>query len=145
MTDIREGPDGDRRRMASGVRNRPRASPANILILGIAAVLAASAVAAAMLGNGVEETTPHGQILSSLQLVADAQEAHHRETGSFAGWLHTLGLEPVGEVQVTVIRGTETDWEVMASHAVGLSCVQAGRVEAGRALRDAPVCYTSGD
>lgn len=145
MTERREGWDGDRRRMASGVRNRPRASPASLLILGVTVVLAASAVAAALLGNGMEETTPHGQILSSLQVVADAQEAHYRETGSFAGWLHTLELEPVGDVQVSVIRATDSDWEAMASHSVGLSCVQAGRLEAGRAKREAPVCYRSGD
>jgi hypothetical protein len=145
MSERRGDGDEDRRRMPSGVRNRPRSSPAGLLILGVTAVLATSALAAALLGSGMEDTTPHGQILASLQDVADAQDAHFRDTGAFAGWLHTLDVDPRGDVHVSVIRGSETGWEAMASHPVGLSCVQAGYVDGGRPQREAPVCYSSGD
>jgi hypothetical protein len=133
----------DRRKTAGDLRMRPRSSPANFLILVVIGVLGTTAVAAALLGTGVEETTPHGQVLASLQRVADAQEDHHRRTGRFADLLHTLELDLPEGIHVGVSRGGETGWEATASHPVGLLCVQEGRLQQGRAVRDQPVCYTT--
>jgi hypothetical protein len=132
---------GDRRTTPSTIKNRPRSSPASLLILGVTGILAASALAAALLGNASEETTPHGQVLAALQLVADAQEEHFRQTGAFALWLQTLDVTPRDGVQLGMVRATDTAWEALASHPVGLTCIQEGRVDGDRPRREAPVCY----
>jgi hypothetical protein len=135
----------DRRTAPSNLRSRPRPSPANLLIFVVGGVLAATAAAAALFGTGLEETTPHGQVLTSLQQVADAQEAHYAEAGTFARWLHSLDQEPIGEVRVDLVRADATQWEAMATHPIGLTCIQSGRLNGPRPMRDQPLCYTTGD
>jgi hypothetical protein len=133
----------DRRKTPSGLKVRPRSSPANFLILVVVGVLGATALAAALLGTGLEETTPHGQLLTSLQRVAEAQEEHHRSSGSFAEWIHTLELEVPAEVRVGLSRVDASGWEATASHPVGLTCIQEGRLKDGRPVRDTPICYSA--
>lgn len=140
-----DGRQPDRRKTPSDFKGRPRPSPANLLILVVGGVLAATAVAGALLGTGIEETTPHGQVLTSLQRMADAQDTHYAETGAFAGWLESLDLEPVGDIRIELVRADGTSWEARAVHPVGLTCIQAGRVQGERAQRDQPICYTTGD
>jgi hypothetical protein len=132
----------DRRQAESGVRLRPRSSPANILVLTVIGVLGAMAAAAALFGTGLEETTPHGQVLTSLHRVAEAQERHHQETGTFARWIHTLDVETPEGVRVDLVRGDDAAWEAIAGHPVGLTCLQGGRYERGAVQRDQPICYT---
>jgi hypothetical protein len=132
----------DRRRIPSDLRTRPPESPVNILILVVIGVLAVSAIAAALLGGGHEETTPHGQVLTSLQRLSDAQEAYHEAQGHFAEWTHTLDVEAAGDVRITVIRGDAAEWEATAVHPAGIMCIQTGTFSQGRAVRDPPVCYT---
>jgi hypothetical protein len=143
--DTMDGRQPDRRKTPIDLRGRPRPSPANLLILVVGGVLAATAVAGALLGTGIEETTPHGQVLTSLQRVADAQDAHYAEAGVFAGWVETLELEPLGDVRIELVRADGTGWEAMAIHPVGLTCIQAGHVQGERTQRDQPICYTTGD
>jgi hypothetical protein len=134
----------ERRRIPSGLKQRPPSSPVNVLILVVVGVLGATALTAAFLGNGLEETTPHGQVLTALQRVAEAQEEHYHEAGAFARWMHSLDVEPGSGVQVEIIRGDGAGWAAVATHPMGLSCEQAGKVERGRALREQPTCYTTG-
>jgi hypothetical protein len=134
----------DRRRTPSDLRVKPRPSPVNLLLMVVAGVLAATAAAAALFGTGLEETTPHGQVLTALQRVADAQEDHYRDTGAFARWLHSLDTEPLGEVRVELVRGDGNGWEAMATHPVGLTCIQAGKVDRTKVRREQPLCYTLG-
>jgi hypothetical protein len=135
---------GERRRTPSHLEQRPPSSPANLLILVVVGVLVASALTAALFGTGVEETTPHGQVLTALQRVAEAQEAQYLEAGAFAGWTHTLDVELPQQVRVDVIRGDEQGWEAVATHTIGLGCAQIGKVERSRPVREPPVCYTLG-
>jgi hypothetical protein len=135
----------DRRRIPSDLKSRPPSSPANFLILVVVGVLGATAVAAALFGTGVEETTPHGQVLTSLQRVAEAQEEHYRRTGTFGEWLHTLDVEVPGEVRVAVLRGDRLSWKVTAAHPVGLTCIQEGHARQGRPAREPPVCYNTAE
>jgi hypothetical protein len=132
----------ERRRAPSGLKQRPPTSPANLLILVVIGVLTASALTAALLDTGLEETTPHGQVLTALQRVAEAQEAQYQEAGAFAGWMHTLDVALPEDVRVDVIRGDERGWEAVATHTVGLGCAQVGKVERNRPVREVPVCYT---
>jgi hypothetical protein len=134
----------DRRTTPSDLKVRPPSSPANFLILVVIGVLGTSAVAAALLGNGMEETTPHGQVLAALQRVAVAQEEHHARTGSFADWIQSLDVEATADVRVSVMRAGASGWEATATHPIGLTCVQEGRLQQGRLVRDPPVCYTPG-
>jgi hypothetical protein len=134
----------DRRTTPSDLKVRPPSSPANFLILVVIGVLGASAIAAALLGNGMEETTPHGQVLTALQRVAVAQEDHHARTGAFADWLESLDVEAAEGIQVSVTRAGAAGWEAMATHPIGLTCIQEGRLQQGRLVRDPPVCYTTG-
>jgi hypothetical protein len=138
---MREG-QPERRRTPSDIRNRPPASPANFLILVVVGVLAASALAAALLGTGTEDTTPHGQVLTALQRVAEAQDEHHRSTGSYALWIESLDIEVPEDVRVGLSRADESSWEATASHPVGLTCIQDGHARQGRPQRGTPVCYT---
>jgi hypothetical protein len=133
----------ERRKTPGDLRGRPPSSPANFLILVVIGVLGASGLAAALFGTGVEEVTPHGQVLTALQRVAEAQEAHHRRTGAFSDVAQTLQLTVPAEVRVGVSRGGPTDWEATASHPIGLTCIQEGRVHQGRLVRGQPLCYTS--
>lgn len=135
----------ERRRIPSEVRTSPPSSPANVLILVVVGVLAASALAAALLGGGHEETTPHGQVLASLQRVAAAQEAHHRATGSFAEWAHTLDVAVSDDVRITIIRGDGTGWEATAAHPAGLLCAQSGSWDGSKTVVQPPVCYPTGE
>jgi hypothetical protein len=133
----------DRRTTPNPLQVRPPSSPANFLILVVIGVLGATALAAALLGTGLEETTPHGQVLTSLQRVAEAQEEHHRRTGTFADWTHTLDVDVPADIRVGLTRGGASGWEAMASHAIGLTCIQEGRLHKGRPVRESPVCYTT--
>jgi hypothetical protein len=132
----------ERRKTASDFKNRPPSSPANLLILVVIGVLAASALTAALFGTGFEETTPHGQVLTALQRVGDAQEERHLRAGAFAGWMDKLDVEPPADVRVDIVRGDANGWEAIATHAIGLGCAQVGKVERGRPVREPPVCYT---
>lgn len=134
---------GDRRRVEHPVRLQPRRSPANLLILTVVAVLGASAAAAAVMDTGFDDVTPHGQVLGELHRVAEAQERYHTRHGTFAGWTRTLGLEPSAGVRVTIIRGDHSGWEAVATHDVGLSCVQRGEAEGAVLRRDRPACFTT--
>ena len=132
----------DRRRGPDGIVTRPPSSPAGTLILAIVGVLGLSAVAAAVMGSGFEDVTPHGQLLGDLARVAEAQQKHHAETGVFAGWIESVGVEPSPEVRMRMVRAGGDAWEAVATHTVGLSCVQGGRVEGGAVRTDPPTCYT---
>lgn len=132
----------ERRRAPSELKQQPRTSPANLLILVVIGVLAASGLTAALFDNGLEETTPHGQVLTALQRVAEAQEAQFQEAGTFAGWMQTLDVVLPEEVRVDVIRGDERGWEAVATHTIGLGCAQVGKLERDRPVREVPVCYT---
>lgn len=134
----------ERRRIPSDLKQRPPSSPASLLILVVVGVLGATALTAAFFGNGLEETTPHGQVLTALQRVAEAQEQHYLEAGAFARWTHTLDVEPGSGVHVEIIRGDGVAWEAVATHPMGLTCEQAGKIERGRAVREQPACYTLG-
>jgi hypothetical protein len=135
-------PRRERRNTESQIRNRPRPSPANVLVITVIGVLGAMAVAAAVFGGGLEETTPHGQVLTSLQRVADAQEQHHRETGAFARSLSELDVTPSDGVRIDLVRGGPDAWEAIAGHPIGLTCMQGGRYDRRTALRDQPLCFT---
>jgi hypothetical protein len=135
-------PRQERRNRESVVRYRPRPSPANVLVLTVIGVLGAMAAAAAVFGGGLEETTPHGQVLTSLQRVAEAQEQHHRQTGAFARSLHELDITPSNGVRIDLVNGGPNAWEALAGHPIGLTCMQGGRYERGTALRDQPLCFT---
>lgn len=133
----------DRRRNSGDFLGTPRRSPVTFLILTVAAALLGSAAAAAVLGGGIEESTPHGQLLSALRTVADHQESHREMHGRFAGWLQTLELEEPEEIQLVVVAGDVEKWEAVARHPVGLTCTLSGRVEGSRAVREEPVCFTA--
>lgn len=136
----------DRRRTPSDLTARPRQSPANVLILVVIGVLAATAVAAALFGTGLEETTPHGQVLTSLHRLGDAQEEHFQQTGAFAEWMHTLDVEVPDGIRLDFVRANRNSWEAIAAHPAGLTCIQEGVVRNGQPRRDPPICYpTSGD
>ncbi len=135
----------DRRRAPSSLTVRPRQSPANVLILVVIGVLGATAVAAVFFGGGLEETTPHGQVLTSLQRLADAQDAHFRETGAFAEWMHTLDVETPEGIRLDLARANRTSWEGIASHPAGLTCIQEGMVQNGQAQREPPICFATSD
>ena len=133
----------DRRRNSGEFRVRPPKSAANVLILAVAGMLLATAAATVFLGGGMEDRTPHGQLLAALRQVADRQEAFHRENGRFAGWLRTLEMEPPDGSEVMLLEGGTERWKAVARHPVGLTCVQGGQLAGGRPVRDDPACFTS--
>ena len=136
------GRDTDRRTRPTELTQRPPSSPANLLLLTVIGVLGISAAAAAVMGSGFDDITPHGQLLGELQRVAEAQEAHHARAGEYAQWLQTLGIEPNPEVRLSLLHGGGDRWEAIAYHPIGLTCTQAGRVEGGVAKSEPPACYT---
>jgi hypothetical protein len=95
------------------------------------------------MGGGFDDVTPHGKILGDLQRVAEAQAAHHAETGTFAAWTRSLELASNPDVRVTILRGGATQWEAVAYHPVGLSCAQVGRLVRGAVRTDPAVCFTT--
>ena len=132
----------ERRRREEAPPVRARTSPVNLLILAVIGILGVLAAATAVVGTGFDDKTPHGRVLGDLQHVADAQELHHARYGEFAAWLEALGVEPKEDVRLILTRGDSTGWEAVATHAIGLTCVQGGRVEeSGRVVRDRPTCY----
>lgn len=133
----------DRRRNSGEFRVPPRRSAANLLVLTVVGVMAATAAATVLTGGGLEDRTPHGQLLTALRDVAERQESYREEHGRFAGWVRTLEMPSPEGVELTVLKGTETEWEAVARHPVGLTCSLLGRVEAGRLVRDEPICFTS--
>lgn len=136
-------PERDRRSRPSELTTRPPSSPANLLILAITGVLGITAAAAAFMGSGYDDVTPHGQLLGELQSVADAQHRHYTRTGSYAEWLRTLALPSSDEVQLSMVRATAEEWEAVAHHAIGLTCTQSGRAVNGVPRTDPPTCYTT--
>ena len=134
----------DRRNRSSELTTRPPSSPANLLILAILSVLGVTAAAAAVMGSGFDDVTPHGQLLGDLQRLAEAQEAHYAETGAFAGWIRTLGVEPSPDVRMTFVRGGGDAWEAVADHPAGLTCTRGARAVNGVVRTDPPACFTSG-
>lgn len=133
----------ERRTTPHELGTRPRRSPANLLILTVVAVLGATAAAAAVMGGGFDDITPHGQLMGDLEKVADAQARHFAATGSFAAWLESLDVTSHPEVHLTLLEGGGTTWEAMAYHSIGLACTQAGRVDDGVLRTDPPACFTS--
>lgn len=136
-------PGRDRRKNSGDFRGQPRQSPATLLVLTVVAALLGSTVIAVVLGGGMEESTPHGQLLSGLQSVAERQESHHEANGRFAVWLRTLELEEPEGIELMVLTGNAERWEALARHPVGLTCSQAGSMERGRPVREEPVCFSS--
>lgn len=133
----------DRRRIPSDLTVRPRQSPANILILVVIGVLGATAAAAVLFGTGLEETTPHGRVLTSLQRLGDAQEAHYRETGAFAEWMRSLDIDTPEGIKLDLARADRSSWEGIATHPAGLTCVQEGTAQNGQPQREPPICYAT--
>lgn len=135
----------ERRRRDEAPRVEARSSPANVLILSVIGVLGLLAVTTAMVGTGFDDKTPHGKILGDLQRVAHAQELHHQRHGTFAELPAALDLEASSGVRLTITRGNGSSWEAVASHDVGLTCVQTGQLDTrGRPIRVRPVCYMDG-
>lgn len=133
----------DRRTATHNLGTRPRQSPANILILTVVGVLGITAVAAAVMGGGFDDVTPHGQVLGDLQRVADAQAMHHAEHGEFAAWMRSLNVASHPDVRVTLLHGGKTEWEAVAYHTVGLTCAQTGKLERGAVRTEPPACFTT--
>lgn len=146
MSSADRGPEGRERRRTSGdFRVRPRPSPVNVLVLGIAAALIATA-GASLVWGGFNEATPHGRLLDTLHQIATAQEVYWSRAGRFAPGLEPLRIASPGGVVVRVTRGDATGWEAMVSDPkVGLGCRQEGSVGgSGRPERGEPVCFTYG-
>ena len=133
----------ERRSRSSELTTRPPSSPANLLILAIISVLGVTAAAAAVMGSGFDDVTPHGQLLGDLQRVAEAQEMHYAETGAFAAWIRTLQVEMNPDVRMTFILGGGDAWEAVADHPAGLTCTQGGRAVDGIVKTDPPACFTT--
>lgn len=130
------------RRQAGDFRTKPRSSPTSLMILTVSGVLLATAAATALLGGGFSDATPHGQLLGTLDAVAESQAAHYGATGSFAAWEQTLEVETPEGVQVRIVHATRDSWEALADDpAVGLSCMQSGSWQNGRHVLEPPVCY----
>lgn len=111
----------------------------------VISVLAATAAASAILGNGMDDGTPHGRVLAALQRVAEAQETHHRQTGRFAPWRDQLDVTMPAGIRATVIRADGSRWEAMAvDPEVGLTCSQSGSWAAEGPIRGRPECFTRG-
>lgn len=132
----------DRRKKSGDFRTEPRPSPASLVVGLVSAVLLATAAATAIFGGGFDDATPHGQLLGTLQGVAQAQEAHYRQNGEFAARRHSLDAEVPDDVRLTIIRGDGQAWEALVeAPEVGLSCSQSGSWSNGAPVREAPVCY----
>lgn len=135
----------DRRRNSGEFRVKPRPSPVNRLVLLVVGVLAATAAATVLFDGGMSEDTPHGRLLIALRATADAQEAHHREAGSFADRTAELKLTLPTGVRLTVLHADRERWEALAAEReVGLRCVQSGEWAPGGPERDEPTCYLDG-
>lgn len=132
----------ERRREKHELRPEPRPSPINAVVLMVVGALGVFAAAAAVMGSGYDDVTPHGKVLGDLSRVAEAQEQHYRDTGRFAEWIQSLDVTPTQDVQLTVLRGDAGEWEAIARHQMGLSCVQGGRAERGVPVRIEPTCFT---
>ncbi|HUG42040.1 MAG TPA: hypothetical protein VMM12_16350 [Longimicrobiales bacterium] len=115
----------------------------NLLILTIVGVLGISAAAAAVMGNSYDDVTPHGQLLGTLQRVADAQKRHHARTGAFAQWIQTLHVEAGPDVRITLLRGDATEWDAVVRHDGGLACMRSGRAEGVVVHTDPATCFTT--
>lgn len=136
------GPGFERRRHTHEIRPKPPPSPINAVVLMVVGALGMFAAAAAVMGSGYDDVTPHGQLLGDLTRVSEAQERHHRETGRFAEWTQSLEVTPTDGVRVTVLRGDAASWEAVANHEIGLTCLQSGSASGGTIVRDQPTCFT---
>lgn len=136
------GRSTERRRGPTDLGNSPPGSPANLLLLTVIGVLGISAAAAAVMGSGFDDVTPHGQLLGELQRVAEAQEARYARSGEYAEWLPTLGIEPHPEVRLSLVHGGGDRWEAVAYHPIGLTCIQSGAVDRGAPATEPAACYT---
>lgn len=133
---------GDRRRQTGDFRTRPRSSPASLMILTVSGVLLATAAATALLGGGASDATPQGQLLGTLEAVAESQEEHYGATGSFAGWEGALEVEVPEGVDIRIVHASRESWEALATDpGVGLSCMQSGSWLSGRQILEPPICY----
>lgn len=136
----------DRRKKSGDFRTKPPPSPASLLVVLVSGALLVTAAATAIFGGGFDDATPHGQLLGTLQTVAQAQEAHYRQNGEFAGWRNSLDVEVPAEVELTMLRGDAAAWEALAEAPdVGLSCSQSGGWSGGAPTREQPVCYRHPD
>lgn len=132
----------DRRKGSGDFRGRPPASPASMLVLMVSGVLLVTAAAAAVLGQGYGNETPHGRLLTTLEMVAEVQEGHYREQGRFMSSHETPPLEVPLDVDLRLLSGGEDDWRALArAPEVGLACSQAGSVVEGTLKREPPICY----
>lgn len=133
---------GDRRRQTGDFRTRPRSSPTSLMILTVSGVLLATAAATALFGGGFDDGTPHGQLIGTLDAVAESQEEHYAATGSFAGWEGALAVEAPEGIEIRIVHASRESWEAMADDPeVGLSCMQSGSWQGGRQIVEPPVCY----
>lgn len=132
----------ERRRASGDFRTKPPASPAAMMVLVVSGVLLVTAAATLLFGGGYDDATPHGRLLMALETVAEAQEAHHEETGEFAVWRQSLDLELPSDVELTLLRGGTEGWEALVeTPGVGLSCMQSGEWSGNVPVRERPVCY----
>lgn len=113
-----------------------------MLILTVAGMLMATAAATVLLGGGLEDESPHGQLLSALRQVSERQAAFHRTHGRFAGWLRTLEMEAPAGIELVLVEGGTETWQAVARHPIGLTCTQRGHLEGGRPVPAEPACMT---
>jgi hypothetical protein len=113
-----------------------------MVVLMVSGVLLVSALAAAFLGTGFGDETPHGRLLTTLEAVAGAQEGHYRERGRFIGPRERLPIEAPSDVELHIESGTVDQWRAVATAPeVELTCLQAGGVANGEVVREPPICY----
>lgn len=113
-----------------------------MVVLMVSGVLLVSALAAAFLGTGFGDETPHGRLLTTLEAVGGAQEDHYRERGRFMGSRVGLGVDVPSDVELQVESGTVNQWRAVARHReVGLACLQAGALANGEIVRESAVCW----
>ncbi len=132
----------ERRRGTGDFRGRPQASPASMVVFMVSGVLLVSGVAAAFLGGGFGDETPHGRLLTTLQEVAEIQERHYGSTGQFMDWQETPPADVPADVELQLVSGGGDHWRALArAPEVGLVCSQAGSVIGGEVVRERPICF----
>jgi hypothetical protein len=113
-----------------------------MVVLMVSGVLLVSAAAAAVLGSGFGDETPHGRLLTTLQEVAESQERHYGSTGRFMDWNDTPPVDVPDDVELQFVSGGGSEWRALArAGEVGLVCSQGGSVIGGQVEREQPICY----